>query len=203
MPATPYRLDTVAASLVERLEGARRTWVGQPTAAAEGMTRIASETLDLVIAEHDRIMPGSRWGPMLRRELMETFLPRYIRLAVAHNAQEADGYGAWRGGDPLARVAATGGALMGAIILERLLHHPLTLLLFIFALFVPVLPELRAWYHRSRYSGALQDAVDDMGRIQEELDRFTDDEILTDARLQAAREKVESARTRRKEQTLG
>lgn len=202
MPPTPYRLDTVAASLVERLEGARRTWVGQPDAAREGMTRIASETLDLIIAEHDRIMPGAKWGGMLRRELMETFLPRYIRLAVAHNALEAAGYGAWRKGDPLARVMATGGMLMAAVVIERLLHHPATLLLFIFALFVPALPELRAWYHRSQYAGALQDAVDDMGRIQEELDRFTDDDILTDERLQAARDKVEAARTRRKEQTL-
>jgi len=202
MPPIPYRLDTVAASLVERLEGARRTWVGQPDAAREGMARIASETLDLVIAEHDRIMPGTQWSEMLRRELLETFLPRYIRLAVAHNALEADGYGAWRQGDPLARVMATGGMLMAAVVIERLLHHPITIVLFIFSLFVPALPEIRAWYHRRQYTGVLQDAVDDMGRIQDELDRFIDDDIFTDERLQAARDKVEAARTRKKGQTL-
>ncbi|MDG1482605.1 MAG: hypothetical protein P8R54_23640 [Myxococcota bacterium] len=202
MPPTPYRLDTVAASLVERLEGARRTWMGQPDAAREGMTRIANETLDLVIAEHDRIMPGTQWSEMLRRELLETFLPRYVRLAVAHNALEAAGYGAWRQGDPLARVMATGGMLMAAVVIERLLHHPITIVLFIFSLFVPALPEIRAWYHRRQYAGVLQDAVDDMGRIQDELDRFIDDDIFTDERLQAARDKVEAARTRQKEQTL-
>ncbi len=202
MPPIPYRLDTVAASLVERLEGARRTWVGQPDAAREGMARIASETLDLVIAEHDRIMPGTQWSEMLRRELLGTFLPRYIRLAVAHNALEAAGYGAWRQGDPLARVMATGGMLMAAVVIERLLHHPITIVLFIFSLFVPALPEIRAWYHRRQYTGVLQDAVDDMGRIQDELDRFIDDDIFTDERLQAARDKVEAARIRKKGQTL-
>ena len=203
MPPTPYRLDTVAASLVERMEGARRTWAGQPDAAEKGMIRIAEETLDFIVDEHDKIMPGSKWGPMLRREMMDTFLPRYIRLAVAHNELESSGYGAWRKGDPLTRVMSTVGALMGAVLMERLLHHPLTILFFIFALLVPVLPEIRALYHRRQYAGALQDAVDDMGRIQEELERFTDDEILTDSRLEAAREKVEAARARRKEKTLG
>lgn len=177
--------------------------MGQPDAAREGFTRIASETLDLIIAEHDDIMTGSRWGAMLRREMSETFLPRYIRLAVAHNALEGSGYGAWRQGDPLARVMATGGALMGAVVVERLLHHPITILLFIFALFVPILPELRAFYHRRQYASALQEAVDDMGRIQDELDRFTDNDILTDARLEAARAAVEAAQAKRKEQTLG
>jgi hypothetical protein len=98
---------------------------------------------------------------------------------------------------------ATGGALMGAVVIERLLHHPITILLFIFALFVPILPELRAFYHRRQYASALQEAVDDMGRIQDELDRFTDNDILTDARLEAARSTVEAARAKRKEQTLG
>ena len=203
MPPTPYRLDTVAASLIERLEGARRTWIDQPDAARQGMNRIAEETLDLVIAEHDRIMPRSKWGEMLRREILQTFLPRYIRLAVAHNALEANGYGSWRRGDPLARVMATGGALMVAVVMERVLHHPITLLLFIFALFIPVLPELRAFYLRRQYTGALQTAVNDMGRIQEELDRFGDDDILTDERLEAARERVKAAQAKRKEQTLG
>ena len=92
---------------------------------------------------------------------------------------------------------------MGAVFFERLLHHPITILLFIFALFVPILPELRAFYHRRQYAASLQAAVDDMGRIQDELDRFTDNDILTDARLEAARSKVEAARAKRKEQTLG
>ena len=200
MPPTPYRLDTVAASLVARIEGARRTWVGDPAAAEAGMQRIAEETLDRVIAEHDEIMAGSQWGGMLRREMMETFLPRYTRLAVAHNELEAAGYGAWRGGDPLARVMATGAMLLVAMTAARLLHHPLTILLFIMALLVPILPEFRAFYHRRQYGRDVQQAVDDMGRIQEELDRFADDDILTDDRLTAAREKVAAARARRKEQ---
>ncbi len=201
MPPTPYRLDTVAASLIERLEGARRTWIGQPEEAQAGMQRIAEDALDRVVREHDEIMGEGSWGTELRRELLETFLPRYVRLATAHNALEADGYGAWRQGDPAARVLGTGIALLAALVLERVLHHPVTLLAFVFALFVPVLPEIRAWHYRRQYTKQLQEVVDDMGRIQAELERYSDD-AFTDARpLQDARKKREAAREKSQEST--
>ena len=172
MPPASYQLDTVAANLIERLEGARRTWIDDPEAARAGLTRIAEESVDRAVADYGQVMGADGWGPLLRRELLETFLPRYLRLAVAQNALEAAGFGAWRGGDPVARVVTVVVALALAALARRvMLYHPVTLVFFVAALSSPIMPELRAWHHRRRYQRALQEAVDDLERIQGELDR--------------------------------
>ncbi|MEL6347751.1 MAG: hypothetical protein AAFV53_31890 [Myxococcota bacterium] len=195
MPPSSYELDTVAANLIERMEGARRTWQGDPDAAAAGLSRIAEESIDRVSREYDAIMGSADgWPAVLRRELMETFLPRYIRLATEHNALEADGYGAWRGGDPVARIIATAGAILGALAIETIFRHPITLILLVAALFVPLMPEIRAWYHRRRYVRLLQEAVDDMGRIQSELDRYVTDDGYTRDHLEQARAQVRAVK---------
>jgi len=185
----------VAANLIERLEGPRRTWMGQPDAAARGFARIADESLDSVIIEYEGVMGVDGWGPLLRREITETFLPRYTRLAIAHNAIEERGYGAWRGGDPLGRVVSTGFALLVALAIEQIFRHPATLVLLVGALLVPLMPELRAWYYRSQYARQLQQAVDDLGRIQRELERYASasagDPVYTDDQLQRARQKAQ------------
>ena len=54
----------------------------------------------------------------LRREVMETAVPRYIRAAVEQTRCERDGYGVWRKGDLLARLAfAFIGLTIGGIII--------------------------------------------------------------------------------------
>ena len=196
MPPTSYQLDTIAASLIERLEGSRRTWVGQPEQAAQGFRRIAEETLDQITREYDAVMREHTWTTTLRREILETFLPRYTRLAIEHSALEAEGYRAWRRGDPVARVIATGLSLLGAIALERIFRHPITLLAFILALMVPIIPELRAWYYRRQYHQQLQSSVDDLARIQEELERYQDIEP-TDGRLEDARARARQLQAER------
>ena len=171
MTASPYRLDTLAASLIERLEAARRTWLDKPDEAEQGFRRIAEETVDKVIAERTELF-GTSNEETLRREILETFLPRYTRLAVDHNALEDSGYRAWRRGDPVARIVATGAALLGALVLERILHHPATLMALIGALGVPFIPEFRAWHFRRKYRSMLQEIVDDMASIQVEIERY-------------------------------
>lgn len=170
MPPSSYRLDTVSANLIERLEGSRPTWMGDAAAADAGFRRIADEYVTTVVAEHDQLMGEPGWGALLRREVMETFLPRYTRLAIDHNQDEGAGYHAWRRGDPVARVLATFAALGGASLVYRFTHHPLSLGLFIIALAVPFVPEIRRQWFRKRYRDLLQEVVDDMSRIQESLD---------------------------------
>lgn len=173
MAPASYQLDTVATHLLTHLEGARRTWLDDPFGARAGLTRIASESVDRVVAEHDQVMgDADGWGPVLRREVMETFLPRYLRLAVAQNAQEAAGFGTWRGGDPVARITLLVGAILIATLLRRLLmFHPITLIFYGVALLAPLLPSLRARHQRRRYQRSLQEVLDDLARIQVELDR--------------------------------
>jgi len=170
MSPPSYRLDRVSANLIERLEGARMTWMGDSKAAQEGFRRIAEEYVDTVVAEHDELLGSPSWGALLRRELLQTFLPRYARVAIDHNEDEGAGYYAWRRGDPVARVLASFVALGGASLIYRFTHHPLSLGLFIVALAVPFLPEIRRGWYRRRYRALLQEIIDDMGRIQDSLD---------------------------------
>lgn len=170
MPPSSYRLDVVSANLIERLEGARPTWIGDAAAAEAGFARIASEYVATVVAEHDNLMGTPGWGALLRREVLDTFLPRYTRLATDHNEDEGAGYHAWRRGDPVARVLATFVALSCATLIYRITEYPLSLGLFVVALAVPFLPEIRRGWFRRRYRGLLQEVIDDMGRIQDSLD---------------------------------
>jgi hypothetical protein len=172
MTAPSYRLDTIALNLIERLEGARRTWSQDPAAAERELSRIAAEQLDRILAEHDEILDTPGWSATARREVLETFLPRYIRLAVDHNALEERGYNAWRRGDPIARIIGGGAAITLAMAVARLVHHPAALVGFAIALCVPFIPEIRRFHFRRRYRAELQLVVDDMARIQGELERF-------------------------------
>jgi hypothetical protein len=172
MTAPSYRLDTICANLIERLEGARRTWSGDPDGARRELTRIADEQLTRILAEHDELVDTPGWSALARREVMETFLPRYLRLAVDHNALEERGYDAWRQGDPIARIVGTVVSMTVALGCVRLVHHPAALVLVPVALAVPFVPEIRRLHFRRKYRVLLQEVVDDMGRIQGELDRF-------------------------------
>jgi hypothetical protein len=172
MSTGSYSLPGVTAAVVERLEGARRTWLTEPVDARAGLTRIAAEHVERVIAEHDELLGDDGTGAVLRREVIDTMLPRYLRLAVDHNELEHIGYKSWRKGDPAARIAATLFALLLAYGVTRLVHSPVALLSFGVALLVPFVPELRANWYRRRYQAELQSLVDDMVRIQVELDRF-------------------------------
>ena len=172
MTAPSYRLDTLALNLIERLEGARRTWATDPETARTELARIAGEQLERILAEHDELIDTPGWSETARRELTETFLPRYLRLAVDHNALEERGYNAWRRGDPIARIVGGVGAITAALAFVRLVHHPAALVAVAFALGVPFVPEIRRFFFRRRYRLALQEVVDDMARIQGELDRF-------------------------------
>jgi len=175
--APSYRLDSVAAALIERLEGARPSWQGDPDAARAGFSRIVDETLDAAIAEYDDVLGGGPQAEILRRELTTTFLPRYTRLALEQSVLEIAGYRAWRRGDPVARVLGGVGGLLFALLAVEVLHNPVAVLAFLVPLIVPFIPELRrAWFRRA-YRAQLQAAVDDLSRIQDELERYAAPQI--------------------------
>jgi hypothetical protein len=180
MTVSSYRLDTVAVHLIERLEGARRSYQDRPAEGEAAFVRIADEELGRIIAEHDELLDDPGYGDRLHREVHETFLPRYVRLAADHTALEAAGYHAWRRGDPVARGATTLGALLVALGFVRTVHHPVALVVFAVVLLVPFLPEIRRGYHRRQYRRLLQEVVADLGRIQERLDAYSPDPALED-----------------------
>lgn len=172
MVPSDFRLDTVSVRLVERLEGARRSYLDRPEQAPQAFGRIAEEFVAGAAAEAAEYADGAEFPTVLRREILETFLPRYTRLALEHNALERGRFGAWRGGDPLARVVGGGAAAVAAILASRFLPAPLAAIAWAFALSVALLPELRAIWFRRRYQRDLQALVDDMGRIQDNLEHY-------------------------------
>lgn len=194
MTVPSYRLDTVAVHLIERLEGARASYQGRRADADAAFRRIADEELDRIIAEHDELMDDPAVGPRLRREIHETFLPRYTLLAGDHNELEAAGYHAWRKGDPIARGAATLGALVFALAFTRAVHHPVALVVFGAVMLVPFLPEIRRWYHRRQYTRLLQDVVHDLARIQERFDAYSPAPRNKEARSRVSEPEPERAR---------
>ena len=180
MTVSSYRLDTVAVHLIERLEGARRSYQERPAEGEAAFARIAEEELGRIIAEHDDLMDDPGYGARLRREVHETFLPRYVRLAADHNALEVAGYHAWRRGDPIARGVTTLGALLVALGFVRTVHHPVALVAFAVVLLVPFLPEIRRGHHRRQYRRLLQEIVADLGRIQDRLDVYSPEAAFED-----------------------
>lgn len=166
MIPSDFRLDSVAVHLVERLEGVRRSYLGDPDGAQNAFTRIAKELVGDAAGEASEYVDDPRYPRLLEREILETFLPRYTRLALEHNTVERSGYGAWRGGDPLARIGATVIALVVVTFVTRLVPSPLVAPLWGVALAMPVMPEIRAAWYRLRYRRQLQAAVDDLARIQ-------------------------------------
>lgn len=173
MSAPDYHLDRISVDLIERLEGARRTWAHQPELAPAGLRRAAEEMVDRVVAEHNEIFGVLPQSEVLRKELLETFLPRYVHLALAQNAVELRGFGPWPGRELLSRIVFTMMGLFFSTIFDLATHHPLGIAFFGLALLAPFSPELHALAHRRRYATRLQEVVDDMGRIQAQAERYT------------------------------
>ncbi len=172
MPPKSYRLDTVAAHLIERLEGSRRSYLDRPDELEIAARRIAGEALSEVCSEYTEIMGDDGHPERIRREMLETFLPRWLKLARLQNELEARRFDTWREGDIVFRLAAFLGPLIVALVATRALHSPLVALAYVVPFTLPFLPELRAWQAASRYQRALQAIVDDLERIQQQLDAY-------------------------------
>ena len=172
MVAKSYRLDTVAAHLIERLEGARRSYLDRPEALDDAAKRIVAEALAEVLSEMADVMDDPAHAERISTEMHETFLPRWLQLAKLQNELEASRFDTWRRGDIVFRLVAFFVPLLIALAATRALHSPVVALAFIVPILVPFMPELRAWQATRRHQGALQAIVDDLERIQAQLDAY-------------------------------
>lgn len=171
MTVSSYRLETVAANLIEQLEGRRRSYHDRPEEWAAAAARIADEALDGVEREYREVMGGDALPAWLRREIHETFLPRYVSLSIDHNALERRGYDAWRQGDPISRIVVFLGAMALVTVVSRLIPMgPTVILGYLAALATPFVPEVRAFFYRRGYVSQLQAVLDDLERIQNQVE---------------------------------
>jgi hypothetical protein len=173
MIPSDFRLDTVSVHLVERLEGARRSYLDRPGEAPPAFLRIAEELVSDAAAEVREYTDDVEYPAVLRREILETFLPRYTRLALEHNALERERFGAWRQGDPVARLITTGAAIFVAALFSRFFPSVFAAVAWLMVVLVALMPELRAFWYKRIYQRDLQAVVDDMARIHDHLDVYT------------------------------
>ena len=125
-----------------------------------------------VLSEMAEVFADSIHAEHLRREMAETFLPRWLKLARLQNDLEGTRFDTWRQGDLVFRTVAFIAPLLVAIAATRLLHSPVAALTYLVPVLLPFLPEIRAWQAARRYQRALQEIVDDMERIQKQLEAY-------------------------------
>jgi hypothetical protein len=196
MIPSDFRLDTVSVHLIERLEGARRSYLDRPEEAPPAFLRIAEELVADAASEAQEYTDDADYPAVLRHEVLETFLPRYTRLALEHNALEKRRFGAWRDGDPIARLITTTAAVIGAAVFSRFFPSVLAAVAWIAVLLVALLPELRSLWYKRLYQRDLQAVVDDMARIHDHLDVYTPSERQVEPAITAAAPELESSPVR-------
>lgn len=170
MVPSDYRLDYVTARLIERLEGARPSYAGQPEAAMEAFTRVATQHVEAAIAEYQELalQDPAPQAAILRQEVLQTFLPRYHRVAVAFNQAEEGGFGFGPLAQPAGRLALGAASLFALVWLMRLSHLPLVWPLILLDLSLVFWPDIAAWLQRRHHLQNLHAIVHDMGRIQDQ-----------------------------------
>lgn len=174
MVPNEYRLEQVVASLVERLDGARQSYA-DPASAEASYRRIAEAHVVAAAAEWRGLEfadEPERQAAFLEQEVLETFLPRWNRIAWALTEAEHDGYGLGKAADPVGRFGLVGVALVGLFFLSRFAAIPLSWPILLAMLSVPFWPDIAAALHQRRYRVALTNTLSDMARIQDQFEAY-------------------------------
>jgi hypothetical protein len=180
MVPSEYRLEHVAAGLIERLDASRRSY-DDPGLAREGFERAAVTHVDAAIAEWRALSFTSDPEPhaaFLRRELLETVLPRVHKAAMGMNEAEARGFGAGWWATPVGRVALVAVAvLIFWFVLVRFIYLPFEWPLILANLGLPFVPDVLAALQHRRYRAELLEIVGDMSRIQNQQLAYQPDQL--------------------------
>jgi len=95
--------------------------------------------------------------------LETVFFPRYLKLAKAEHSRELSGYGIWRQGDFLSRIAYGAAGLLGALIIWKspipdwLEPFPIVLLIV-----GPLIPDMQLSKAKRNYDRQMSQLIEDM-----------------------------------------
>jgi len=134
-----------------------------------GLLGVAAEKLDEAQAAYFETGGSKGYWDELRREVLETVMPKYIPAALRRNALERSGFDVWREGDVLARASFTlAGLTIGGIIVA-LPFIPIFEDMFAFALGFSgwFYPELKKALFDHRHSKVLNNLITESQRYQE------------------------------------
>lgn len=158
-----YRLPQLTAHVLALLENRRAGVVDWGPEAEATLTAVAREALTEAGRQFAEVADDKPWWAALEATVLTAVLPRYFKLAREQHALEKRGYGLWRGGDLLSRVAYGASGLLAALVVWRTaipdFLEPLPLAFFILG---PLLPDLQTWFAKRRYAGQLTEVVSSM-----------------------------------------
>jgi len=163
-----FRLDTLAAALVGRLEASRGAWQGNDEAARAEIARIVEEGATAMARECRDTYGDNQQAHRLQEEALRTFLPRYTRLALEQNLRESRPF-RFMAGQIAPRLLGVLLAFVVPLVIERRfpIVWPLLIVMPLVALFWP---EIHTFWSRRGYRDELQSLVDDMGRVQDAVE---------------------------------
>lgn len=185
MIPSEYRLDAVVARLIERLEGTRPTYGADADQAHRTFAEIAARHVEAAITEYrDNAVGGDAeaHATFLRREVLETMLPRYTRLAVDMTRAEGRGFGFGPLAGPIGVPVLLAAAALGFGVLLRFVAWWETWPLLALDLTLPLWPALVGWLQRRAYRRQLEALVADAERIQDHERGFMSEQDVRIAR---------------------
>lgn len=171
MAPPSFRLDTLAVNLIERLEPVRRAHLDDPTRARAALERTTAQIAANVAQECRALLGDDAQARRIEQEAVDTFLPRYARLALEQNRAEHR-----TALTPLnvvtQRLAPVFALLVAGAVLSEVLPGPWDVA-FDFLPFIGLFgPELLSAAARRHYRGELQALADDLGQLQDADERL-------------------------------
>ncbi|HYV49755.1 MAG TPA: hypothetical protein VFA20_33085 [Myxococcaceae bacterium] len=105
--------------------------------------------------------------------ILEVVFPRYAAEAKQFTEAEKRHFGAWRGGDLVARITyALGGFALGTFLVKvPWIPIPQTwdALIFAMAIAAPFLPDAQAWFHHRRYARRIKSILKDVEEVEQQM----------------------------------
>ena len=112
----------------------------------------------------------------VEQTVMEVVYPRYLAEAKRFSDLERRDFGAWRGGDLVARLTymLAGFALGTFLVKVPWIPIPTTwdALIFAMAVAAPFLPDAQAWFHRRRYARRVKAILVDVKEVEAQLSLY-------------------------------
>jgi hypothetical protein len=163
-----FSADTITRKVLARLERQRATLAGDATATEAAVT---AELAEARVRYAEEALPGA-YFEALARELGPAIGPRWRRVAAAYTDLEGRGFGIWRGGDLVARLAYVFAGLALGGLCVALPFIPIWEKWFPFALSLAgyFLPDAQMRWQRRRYARQLGEVVRDFAALQPRLE---------------------------------
>ena len=171
MAPPSFRLDTLAANLIERLEPVRRAHLDDPAATRSAIEATTAEIAKNVAGECRELMGDDTQAQRIERECAATFLPRYVRLAVEQNYAERRA-ALTPANLVLQRFLPLFAGMIAARVMMVLAPGPWDLTFALLPFFGLFWPEWLGMLARRRYRAELQALADDLGQLQDADERL-------------------------------